>query len=253
MQRYFITSEVMEAEQFIEMDTEQEHHIRKVLRMQVGDYVEIVDTAKRLYLVEIVALTPLTVQVKREIQQRVELPIDVTIFVGLSKGEKLDWIVQKATEMGAHTIVPVIMKRNMVKWTGDKAVKKVERLQKIATEAAEQAHRLHIPYIQSLKTLEESIQLATTKTAALVAFEEVAKQGEQVQLVDTLQQLHSGDSLAFFFGPEGGLEEQEIQQMQLSGIKPCALGPRILRAETAPLYALAAISYQSELLLGRNS
>lgn len=248
MQRYFIKGEIIQEKQIIEMDAEQSHHIRKVLRMQIGERIEIVDSAKRLYIAEVIELMPVTIQLQQELQQQVELPIEVTILVGLSKGEKLDWIVQKATEMGVHTIIPVIMKRNMVKWTSDKAAKKVERLQKIASEAAEQAHRLQIPMITNLLTVEEAIQVASNRTAALVAFEEVAKQGERAQLVETLQQLQAGDSLAIFFGPEGGLEEQEIQKMQLAGIKACALGPRILRAETAPLYALAAISYQSELL-----
>lgn len=247
MQRYFI-EDMVSVGQTIELTKEQAHHIQRVLRMTEGDLIEIVDGTEQLYQATIHQLTPVMVTVTASLPQQVELPVQVTLYVGLSKGDKLDWIVQKATEMGAYAIVPVAMKRNMVKWTSDKSVKKIERLQKIALEAAEQSHRLHIPTIKPLLTLEEAIQEASMLTAALVAYEEVAKEGESSQFTTTLASLHRGDTLGFFFGPEGGLEEWEVKQMREAGIFSCALGPRILRAETAPLYAMAAISYHCELL-----
>ena len=250
MQRYFINQVIQSVGEMISVPKEQEHHMVKVMRMNIGECCEIVDKKEQLYIAKLTQVSPVELTIEEYKEQNVELPIDVTIFVGLSKGAKLETIVQKATELGVHTIVPVEMKRNMVKWTKDKSQKKIERLQKIAQEAAEQSHRLHVPKVLELMTLKESVVLAKQSTKALVAFEEVAKEGEAAVFVQTLTSLQKGDSIAFYFGPEGGFDVQEIEYLNSQEIHSCALGPRILRAETAPMYALAAVSYYFELLKG---
>ena len=250
MQRYFINQVVQSVGEKISVLKDQEHHMVKVMRMNIEESCEVVDEKEQLYIAKITQLSPFELTIEEHKEQNVELPIDVTIFVGLSKGDKLETIVQKATELGVHTIVPVEMKRNMVKWTKDKSQKKIERLQKIAQEAAEQSHRLHIPKVLDLMTLKESVILAKQSTKALVAFEEVAKEGEAAVFLQTLTSLQKGDSIAFYFGPEGGFDLQEIEYLNSQEVHSCALGSRILRAETAPMYALAAVSYQFELLKG---
>ena len=250
MQRYFIDQVIQSVGEKISVPKEQEHHMIKVMRMNIGECCEIVDEKEQLYIAKITQLSPFELTIEEHKEQQVELPIDVKIFVGLSKGDKLETIVQKATELGVHTIVPVELKRNMVKWTKDKSQKKIERLQKIAQEAAEQSHRLHIPKVLELMTLKESVVLAKQSTKTLVAFEEVAKQGEAAALVQSFTSLKEGDSIAFYFGPEGGFDVQEIEYLNSQEVYSCALGPRILRAETAPMYALAAVSYHFELLKG---
>ena len=250
MQRYFINQVVQSVGEKISVLKDQEHHMLKVMRRNIEESCEVVDENEQLYIAKITQLSPFELRIEEHKEQQVELPIDVTIFVGLSKGDKLETIVQKATELGVHTIVPVEMKRNMVKWTKDKSQKKIERLQKIAQEAAEQSHRLHVPKVLDLMTLKESVVLAKQSTKALVAFEEVAKEGEAAVFVQTLTSLQKGDSIAFYFGPEGGFDLQEIEYLNSQEVHSCALGPRILRAETAPMYALAAVSYHFELLKG---
>ena len=250
MQRYFMNQVIQSVGEKISVLKDQEHHMIKVMRVNVGECCEIVDEKEQLYIAKLTQVSPFELTIEEHKEQQVELPIDVTIFVGLSKGDKLETIVQKATELGVHTIVPVEMKRNMVKWTKDKSQKKIERLQKIAQEAAEQSHRLHVPKVLDLMTLRESVVLAKQSTKALVAFEEVAKEGEAAVFVQTLTSLQKGDSIAFYFGPEGGFDLQEIEYLNSQEIHSCALGPRILRAETAPMYALAAVSYHFELLKG---
>lgn len=250
MQRYFINQVIQSVGEQISVLKDQEHHMVKVMRMNIEECCEVVDEKEQLYIAKITQLSPFELTIEEHKEQQVELPINVTIFVGLSKGDKLETIVQKATELGVHTIVPVEMKRNMVKWTKDKSQKKIERLQKIAQEAAEQSHRLHVPKVLDLMTLKESVDLANQSTKALVAFEEVAKEGEAAVFVQTLTSLQKGDSIAFYFGPEGGFDLQEIEYLNSQEVDSCALGPRILRAETAPMYALAAISYHFELLKG---
>ena len=250
MQRYFINQVVQSVGEKISVLKDQEHHMVKVMRMNIEESCEVVDEKEQLYIAKITQLSPFELTIEEHKEQNVELPIDVTIFVGLSKGDKLETIVQKATELGVHTIVPVEMKRNMVKWTKDKSQKKIERLQKIAQEAAEQSHRLHVPKVLDLMTLKESVVLAKQSTKALVAFEEVAKEGEAAVFLQTLTLLQKGDSIAFYFGPEGGFDLQEIEYLNSQEVHSCALGPRILRAETAPMYALAAVSYHFEFLKG---
>ena len=250
MQRYFIDQVIQSVGEKISVPKEQEHHMVKVMRMNIEECCEIVDEKEQLYIAKITQQSPFVLTIEEQKEQNVELPINVTIFVGLSKGDKLETIVQKATELGVQTIVPVEMKRNMVKWTKDKSLKKIERLQKIAQEAAEQSHRLHVPKVLDLMTLKESVVLAKQSIKALVAFEEVAKEGEAAVFVQTLTSLKKGDSIAFYFGPEGGFDVQEIEYLNSQEVHSCALGPRILRAETAPMYALAAVSYHFELLKG---
>ena len=170
------------------------------------------------------------------------------IAVGLSKGDKLDWIVQKATELGVNEIIPIEMSRNVVKWNKDKASKKTERLQKIAEEASEQSHRLKVPFVTEVMTIDSLIEYTKPYQQKLIAYEEAAKEGETVQLVKSLQALKEGEKIVFVFGPEGGIDEKEVAKLQMNEFHTCSLGPRILRAETAPLYALSALSYQCELL-----
>ena len=97
-------------------------------------------------------------------------------------------------------------------------------------------------------TLKELASYTSNFEQKLIAYEESAKVGEGLQLVKSLQSLQENERIIFVFGPEGGIEEQEVGLLEKSGYLPCSLGPRILRAETAPLYALAAVSYQCELL-----
>ena len=248
MQRYFVKGNVTETTHSLQFSKEQVHQLKKVLRVRVGEQFEVVDDDSQLAIVEVSELEPFEVKVVELLEQKVELPVSVTIAVGLSKGDKLDWIVQKTTELGVSEIIPLSLTRNVVKWPGDKADKKIERLQKIAEEASEQSHRLKVPRVTSVMTLKELANYTSDFEQKLIAYEESAKVGESLQLVKSLQSLQENERVIFVFGPEGGIEEQEVALLEESGYLPCSLGPRILRAETAPLYALAAVSYQCELL-----
>lgn len=248
MQRYFVKGNVSETTHSLQFSKDQVHQLKKVMRIRAGEQFEVVDDASQLAIVEVTELEPFEVKVVELLEQKVELPVSVTIAVGLSKGDKLDWIVQKATELGVSEIIPLSLTRNVVKWTGDKADKKIERLQKIAEEASEQSHRLKVPRVTSVMTLKELVNYTSDFEQKLIAYEESAKVGESLQLVKSLQSLQENERVIFVFGPEGGIEEQEVALLEESGYIPCSLGPRILRAETAPLYVLAAVSYQCELL-----
>lgn len=246
MQRYFIDS--LNESGFIEISGNDYFHIVKVMRGSIGSKFYCVVEGKTS-IGEIVEITEQALLAKpiEWVQENTELPVEVTIVCGLPKGDKLDLIVQKGTELGAHYFVPFEAKRSVVKWDDKKSDKKIERLNKIAKEAAEQSHRTIIPTVLDLKNLKELINFSNNFDVKLVAYEESARQGDQSTLAASLKSCKAGQKIMVAFGPEGGLDSQEIDQLVSNGFKLCGLGPRILRAETAPLYALSAISYELEL------
>lgn len=249
MQRYFINNQNVN-EQIVRIIGDDFHHITRVMRMNIGDKIIVVNENGETAVTKISEITNdsvigIVVEWKNEDK---ELPITVTIASGLPKGDKLEWIVQKGTELGATEFIPFVAARSVVKWDNKKASKKIDRLQKIAKEAAEQSHRTRIPIIHESMTLLELIQCGERFDYKLIAYEEEAKQGEKAKFAEVLSKMKAGQSLLFVFGPEGGLTSEEVDKLSEAGFISCGLGPRILRTETAPLYALAAISYQVELL-----
>lgn len=246
MQRYFVESS---DKSHITFSKEQTHHMLKVMRMSVGTCCYVVLKNSEAGIVEISAIENDTVYVKwiEDDKEHRELPISVTIACGLPKGDKLELITQKATELGVHCIIPLVTDWSITKWDNKKAVKKVERLQKIALEAAEQSHRTTVPVVTALSDTQSIIKTFKQYTHVLVAYEETAKTGEKNQFKQVIQTMKQGESLLIIFGSEGGLSSKEIDLFLQNGAVCCGLGPRIMRAETAPLYALSAISYEMEL------
>lgn len=248
MQRYFVNAE-SEASSF-HICGEDYHHIIRVMRMKEGDEIVCVTQDGKSALSQIAEITDemIVARVVKWEDGSTELPVSVTIASGLPKGDKLEWIIQKGTELGAHEFVPFLAARSIVKWDEKKAAKKVERWQKISKEAAEQSYRAKVPTVASPVAIGALLKMAKEFDVLLVAYEEEAKQGEAARLAQTLQNMKAGQSILIVFGPEGGLTPQEITLLKENGFLACGLGPRILRTETAPLYLLAAVSYQLELL-----
>lgn len=247
MQRYFL-SQVNKPTEDLELPKDIAHHLTTVLRAEVNTKFEIVLADEQVYLAHVTRIDDVHTfaQIDQQLDVNVELPVKVTIASGLPKGDKAELITQKATELGATRIVFFDTERSVAKWAPTKQARKIERLQKIASGAAEQSHRQVIPeivYYNNLKQLLEN-ESADVK---IVAWEESAKQGEQAQLVQSLEQLATGQTLLTIFGSEGGLSEAEVEIMSQYQVVPAGLGPRILRTETAPLYVLSAISYHFEL------
>ncbi|EOT40587.1 16S rRNA (uracil(1498)-N(3))-methyltransferase [Enterococcus columbae] len=248
MQRYFF-NEPYQNQSCFEATAEMYHHMVHVMRMQVGDEVYLAFTNQQVIIAEIVEITAQTLwlkEVAKESQQK-ELPIEITIASGYPKGDKLEWIVQKGTELGAHQFIGFPASSSVVKWDAKKLAKKAQRLTKIAQEAAEQSHRQVVPTIQLLDQKVSLERQLADYDMVLVAYEESAKQGEKAMLAQVFNQLTTNQRLLVIFGPEGGLTPQEVDQFEEKGAVLCGLGPRILRTETAPLYLLAAASYHFEL------
>lgn len=235
MQRYF-TDVDAELDIIIDMSRDDSHHMKNVMRMNVDDLIELVDKNSQLYLARVETIdSPVQVKVIESVIDYSELPVDTTLYIPLLKGDKLDWLLQKATELGASHIQLYDAERAVVKLDQKKKVKRLERFEKIVKEAAEQSKRLKVPdikFVGHVKTL------ATSEyDAFFLAYEDLSGDPSK-HLSHALTE--DMKTVACIFGPEGGFSENEVDILRDS--TSVRLGPRILRAETAPLYFLSALS-----------
>ena len=251
MQRYFIDIKDPQIGDMIQLSSEDTHHLVTVMRTRLGQELEIVSSEGRIFVAQVVSIAsksdPQIELLSELFLANSELPCSVTIASGLAKNDKFDWLVQKTTELGMNDFIPLKLQRNVVEWTASKVPQKTERLQKIAKGAAEQSKRLKIPCIRPLASLEEVIELSKNYDYKWVAYEEVAKKGQHHALKNELLNLKPNASIMVVFGSEGGFDKKEVDQLVAQEFLPLSLGPRILRAETAPCYLLSCISYQTEL------
>ena len=247
MQRYFIEQSFNDAGESV-ISGDNARHISKVMRMTPGDQI----IAVHNNIAHVCEITDIEQDVM--IQQTgttipsPEMPLHVHIACGLPKGDKLELIAQKATELGMHTLIPFTAERSIVKWDDKKGRKNQERLQKIAQEAAEQSHRTHVPEVMSPLSFKQLLAIIPNYDAVFIADEEDAKQEVRTRFADKLKKVYDNKSktILCIFGPEGGISRKESEALVAAGAQTMSLGPRILRAETAPFYALSAISYEFE-------
>lgn len=242
MQQYFIEGPLALGAD-IEVNKEQSHHIRTVLRMKKDQSFIVVNENMEKFLVKIMELDPL-VKVKC-IEQHMgsnELPIMITIVQGLLKGEKWDWLIQKCCELGAVRIVPLQSKRCVVKLLNENNQKKITRWNKIAMEACEQSKRDVICKVYEVISFDQIDKYSSDIN--LVAYEDANFQSEA--LMDILELNKDVTSITIMIGPEGGFESSEIDKLQRIGYHRISLGKRILRAETAAIAATTMIGFYYE-------
>ncbi|MFM0854660.1 16S rRNA (uracil(1498)-N(3))-methyltransferase [Streptococcus suis] len=247
MQQYFVNGRAPQGI-FQIKDRDTAKHMFSVMRLQADDQTVLVfdDGIKRL--ARVVDSQNQSVEIIEELADNVELPVSVTIAMGFPKGDKLEFVAQKATELGMAALWAFPADWSVVKWDGKKLAKKAEKLEKIAQGAAEQSKRNRIPAVRLFEKKTDFLALLTGFDQIILAYEEAAKEGEQANLVKILSGLEIGQSVLVIVGPEGGVSPEEVAAFEGAGAVKTGLGPRILRAETAPLYALSAISYATELL-----
>lgn len=249
MQRYFMDSP-HDGRDIVLLSGDNYHHIANVMRMKPGHDIWVVFDGGEAAKATIESLEDHAVKARivEWEERKTELPVHVTVVSGLPKGDKWEWMIQKGTELGASQFVPFNAVRSVVKWDEKKSARKLERWKKIVKEAAEQSHRQVVPDVFSPMTIEQILALSDNFPHKIAAYEEAAKQGEKSNLASTLSDVKKGEKILVLFGPEGGLTDGEIELFTNKGFVCCGFGPRILRTETAPLYALAAISYHFELM-----
>ncbi len=233
MQQYFLDSVV---ENEIIFNKEQKHHIQTVMRMKSGDEVYVVDKDMKKYKVTLAIDEDVHASSFEVVNKSSEMGIRIYLAQGMIKGDRWDYFLQKSAEFGATDIIPLILKRNVVKVNAG-IDKKLVRFQKIVQEAAEQSKRDILPMVHQPMSIKDLKKIDAD--LKLVAYENRA--GEA-----TLKDLLKEDvhSVIFVAGAEGGFDESEIKELEAEGFHVIGLGPRILRAESASLYFLSCLSYE---------
>lgn len=230
MQRYF--AEIINNK--VKLDDGDVHHLLHVMRAKIGDEIEVVSENK-IYSCIVKSLSPLEIVVNYEIPTDSELPVELTLFFALAKGDKIDFVIQKATELGATRIVLLKTERCVVKFEEKNLDHKLERFKKIAKEASEQSHRTRIPEIIGAVDI-KNIPSHLLADINLLAYEKEA--GSTKTIFDSVEK----KSISVMIGPEGGFSEEEVNRLiNHSNFHLISLGKRILRTETAAVYALSVI------------
>ena len=220
-------------------------HTQRVMRYTNGDEVIGIDSTGNNYVCKIKDITKGILQMQHRIDNDTSLDVAVTLIYALPKGDKFKWVLQKATELGVHEIVPLQTERCVTKLSTKDFSKKKLRYQKIIKEASEQSLRNDIPILRDLITVDQMPNFKRGRM--LIAYEQSASQGEHTKFAEVLQTMQSSDAITIVVGSEGGFAPEEIEMMLSFKGECCSLGKRILRSETAPLYMLSVIGYSREL------
>lgn len=222
------------------------NHICNVLRMKAGEQFYVTDgesTGKYLCALKAATEEQVICEILRNVTESSELPCEIVLYQGLPKADKMELIIQKAVELGASRIVPVAMKRSVVKLDAKKAEAKISRWQGIAEAAAKQSKRDVIPKIDKLMTLKEALKEAAELEVSLMPYENAEGMEATRRLLGGIR---PGQRVAIFIGPEGGFDDSEVEAALSMGTKPVTLGRRILRTETAGLAVISMLVYVLE-------
>lgn len=246
MYRFFVDADQLEND-FVEITGDDYNHIHNVLRMKIGEKVLLCDGSDREYEASIVEFSDAKSAVRLKITDVFgtsrELPAKLILFQGYPKGDKMEQIVQKAVELGAYEIVPVMMNRCVVKLDDKKAAKKVERLNLIAESAAKQSKRGIIPKVKEVMNFNDALEYAKTLGCVIIPYE-CAEGMEYSRTV--LKNAADKGSIGIFIGPEGGFENSEIEKLKAIKGNVITLGHRILRTETAGMTVLSVLMWLLE-------
>lgn len=240
MTRFFVTPEELDRNELVLTGENAQH--AKVLRLKVGEELLICDGQGRecLCSVQIIDGNSFGLSVLQRRDSDTEAAVRVSVYMAFPKGDKLEHVIQKATELGAYEIVAFPSSRCVSKPDEKSLKKKLERWQKIAASAAEQSGRGRIPAVLILPSYKAALDRAAKADKAILFYENERATTLRMALTDG-----SYKTVSLLSGPEGGLEPSEVQQAMDSGLRVCTLGKRILRCETAPLCGLSAVMYDA--------
>lgn len=222
------------------------NHIKNVLRMKQGEVISVSDgVSGNEYRCHIEDFADETVHCRLDFikEADTELPVKVYLFQSLPKSDKMEFVIQKAVELGVTEIIPVASKRCVTRLDAKKARSRVERWNSISEAAAKQSARRMIPAVHDVMDFKEALRYAEKADIRLIPYELAEDFGKTRQIIDSIS---DGQSVAIFIGPEGGFAEEEIEEAKDSGVTPVTLGRRILRTETAALVVLSWLVYKSE-------
>ena len=242
--RFFVAPTLIQGEQVDIDDPELAHQMAHVLRLQAADRVTLLDNTGWEYTVALTSLSRQRVlgHVEEQRQARGEPQLELRLYVALLKGERFEWILQKGTELGVSSFVPLVCERGVVDEAGIRGTK-LERWERIIREAAEQSRRGRLPELHSPQQFKAACG-EIAQAQALLLWEGQGAPGLRDTLASGANATLPRRPIALFSGPEGGWSDDEIATALMYNITQISLGPRTLRAETAPLAAAAAIFYE---------
>lgn len=254
MYHFFVTPSQVEGET-IYIEGSDVNHMKNVLRMRPGERLAVSDGNNCRYLCEIRSFEAKEDEtggnkpfravlhvISTEEEDR-ELPSRIYLFQGLPKQEKMELIVQKCVELGAYEVIPVAMKRCVVRLDEKKAKKKTERWQQIAESAAKQAGRGIVPRVADVLSYKDALERAKELDVFLFPYELAEGMAETKKVIRAIR---PGQSVGIFIGPEGGFEKEEVEFARKAGAKEITLGKRILRTETAGLSIISVLMFHLE-------
>lgn len=245
MYQFFVEPSQIQDKKVIIMGSDV-NHIKNVLRLKPGEEIAVrngVDGREYRCGIEEFAQDQAICSLRFVKEEGVELPSKVYLFQGLPKADKMELIVQKAVELGVYEVIPLAVKRCVVKLDEKKARAKANRWQGIAEAAAKQSKRGVVPVVKEPMTMKEAAAYARGMDVKLIPYELAEDMAHTKKVIESIR---PGESVAVFIGPEGGFEEGEVAEAIAAGIEPITLGKRILRTETAGLAVLSWLMYHLE-------
>ena len=248
MPRFFIRAEQITEEnqsKTVVITGDDAHHISRSLRMAVGEKIEVCDMQKNVYGCTLSKITDTTVYatVNEESKSDTEPRYYIKLYQALSKGDKMETVIQKSVECGACEIIPFSSERCVVKIDKKDEKKKLERYGKIAEAGAKQSGRGIVPKVEKILDFKSMLEEASKSSLAILCYE-----GDgTVSLKEILRNSRIDNDIAVIIGSEGGFSQKEVSLAKEKNICLAGLGKRILRCETAPTFALSCIAYETEL------
>ncbi len=230
--RLFVSMELSSGD-LLTLDNESSHYVRTVLRLKKNDALCLFNGSGVEYSADVYLVTRKLVQVQlgQAAERRVESPLTLVFGIGIARGDRMDWAIQKAVELGVYSITPLLTARTVVQVKDDKKQQRTEHWQKIMIHAAEQCQRTMVPELTEIVALEHWVQRQTGLKLFLDPYAQLSL--NDVQPID--------NKVSLLSGPEGGFTQNERDLAKAAGFIPIRLGPRVLRSETAALAAISAV------------
>lgn len=256
MHHFFVKPEQIDhinaSEQMARIVGSDVNHAKNVLRIKPGEVLLISDGGGRDFLCRTVSVEndQILAKVEAEEESR-ELSSRITLYQGLPKSDKMEMIIQKATELGIWQIVPVITRHTVVKLDKKKEEGKQKRWQMIAESAAKQSRRSAIPKILPVIELDKALSECPSYDLALFAYENQKGMSQTAEVLEAVGEDQNIQEIALFIGPEGGFSSEEVLAADKAGLIPVSLGRRVLRTETAGLALLSVLMVQLEIREGK--
>ena len=228
------TQQPLHADSLITLDKDAARYLSSVLRMTSGQMLNLFNGDGGEYIAEVASLSKnqVTVSIKESLPNDRESLLKIHLVIGISRGERMDWVIQKATELGVHTITPIFTERTEVKLAGSRLEKRLVHWQQVSISACEQCLRNVVPTINSAVSLQQCLG---THDGGLKIVLHHRTERPLTELQNT------NNHVTILIGPEGGLSDDEITLVESNGYNAVKLGPRVLRTETAPLAAISIL------------